>query len=191
MEYQQAPKNLFMTKSLIIPISLFFTILILLSCNENTFVENNDINAKWKVAYKNNKDGSTLQGSKEILINSIRQGASVRIGWGSKGKTHRIEHLSDPIWIAILDEKEVIAHLAPQVLSRIDWDSSFALYDQSDMLHQEWRVVINTDGKFDAIWYDRKENKQIKRVPQNHIITWFVDYRADPKIKVNAFFEID
>lgn len=129
---------------------------------------------KWNVAYKNDREGNSLFGSKERLINAIRQGASIRIGWGWKGEQHSIEHLSEPIWLAVLDEKEVMAHLDPQVLSSVDWEELKGTYADSTLLNQEWRVVINTNGQFDAVWYDRADHSIKRRMPQNHTMTWFV-----------------
>jgi len=135
-----------------------------------------DSSNDWEIALRTAKTGEVVKGSKEGLVTAIRNGAEVRIGWGSKGKTRRIEHLSDPIWLAVLNEQEVMAHLDPQVLSKIDWDNLEASYADPDFLRQEWRVVITTKGSFDAVWYDRQTDSLIRRVPQNHAMTWFVKY---------------
>ncbi len=153
------------TSKIIIAMISFFLVI---SCTTN----NQDSN--WSIAFKNDKDGNVIHGSKNELINAIRNGADIRIGWGSKGKKHQIEHLSDPIWIAILDEKEIMIHLHPQVLSSINWDKYTVNYADSTLLRKEWRVVLTTKGEFDAVWYDRKEQLVSKRIPQNHVITWFV-----------------
>lgn len=131
-------------------------------------------NSGFKIAYKNDKEGRAIVGNKEDLIQNIRGGSEIKIGWGFKGANHSIEHLSVPIWIAILDESEVIAHLDAQVLSKMDWENLSSNYSDSTLLHQEWRVVITTKGEFDAVWIDRNSGKLIKRRPQNHTITWFV-----------------
>lgn len=128
----------------------------------------------WQVVYKTDKTGAKLIGSKQNLIDAIRQGLDVKIGWGFKGTAHSIEHVSTPIWLGVLDEKEVIAHLSPQVLSKTDWDNLSASYNDPSKLKEEWRVVISTNGAFDAVWYDKKTNEQIKRMPQQHPITWLV-----------------
>ena len=148
-------------------------LLILISCNPNKITNN------WKVIYKNDKAGNLLIGSKADLIHAIRNGADIKIGWESKGKDHSIEHLSNPIWLAILDKKEVIAHLDPQVLATINWKTLSANYINTEKLNEEWRVVITTKGEFDAIWYDKKGDSLIKRVPQRHTITWFVKNGID------------
>lgn len=151
------------TNILIIIITIF-----MLSCQEKK------ANAYWSIAYKNDTSGNTVQGSKEQLINAIRQGASIKIGWGSKGKSHQIEHLASPIWIAVLDEKEVVAHLEPQVLSGTDWEQLTANYADTSLVKTEWRVAITTKGEFDAVWYNRKDFTLHKRRPQKHVITWFI-----------------
>lgn len=139
----------------------------------------------WQIAYKHDGKGKALAGSKEQLFSAIRAGKTVRIGWGwySEERGLSIEHLADPIWLAILDQKEVIAHLEPQVLSGIDWDTGTANYADSALLDQEWRVVINTTGSFDAVWYNRKVGEISRRVPQKHILTWFVDELPSGKTK--------
>lgn len=139
----------------------------------------------WQVAYKHDNSGNPLAGSKDQLFAAIRAGKSIRIGWGwyNEGRDLSIEHLASPIWLAIIDQKEVIAHLPPQVLSAIDWDTGTANYEKESLLDQEWRVVINTTGDFDAVWYDRIEGKRSRRSPQHHTITWFVNERASASTK--------
>lgn len=133
------------------------------------------------VAFKHDGQGNPIEGSKEQLITAIRNGSTVRVGWGWKNKEsgRSIEHLSSPIWLAVVNEKEVMAHLDPQVLSQIDWNSATATYQDSTLLNQEWRVVINTDGTFDAVWYDRSNNEVSRRIPQRHTMTWFTQEISD------------
>ena len=141
-------------------IIIFILVLLLVSCSNN-HKQNSSI---WKIVYKNDKQGNTLIGSKQKLINAIRQGASIKIGWGGKGKNHSIEHLSLPIWIAVLDGKEVIAHLAPQVFAKTQWDKLSASFEDESLLSTQWYVAITTKGEFEAVWYDRKHNQVTKRV---------------------------
>lgn len=147
--------------------------------------------SSWQVAYKHDKSGKPLEGSKEQLFAAIRAGKTVRIGWGwhNDSRDLNIEHLADPIWLAIIDQKEVIAHLPAQVLSGIDWDTSTASYETEALLDQEWRVVINTTGAFDAVWYDRKERKRSRRSPQQHTITWFVNELAP--VSTKTLFDLE
>lgn len=146
---------------------IMLSFLLVISCKSETDI------SSFNIVYKNDKEGNAITGSKDDLINCIRGGSEIKIGWGVKGENHSIEHLSVPIWIAVLDESEIIAHLDAQVLSKMDWDNLSANYADSTLLDQEWRVVITSKGEFDAVWYDRKNGNVIKRRPQNHIISWF------------------
>ncbi|WP_435624179.1 hypothetical protein [Flagellimonas sp.] len=148
----------------------YFAITLLFSCSGNQSQQN-----KWRIVLKTDKDGTVLKGSKLELINAIRNGQDLKIGWGGKREDLSIEHLSTPIWLAILSEKEVMAHLDPQVLSAIDWDSLNANYEDASLLQKEWRVVLTTKGDFDAVWYDKKADTLIRRWPQKHIMTWFAN----------------
>lgn len=142
----------------------------------------------YHIVYKNDKEGNVISGSKQDLIDHIRSGSSIKIGWGVKGKSHSIEHISKPIWLAVLDEQEVVAHLDPQVLSKTDWESLSVNYADSTLLEQEWRVAISTKGSFDAVWYDRVQGKVSKRRPQNHTMTWFAE--GDLKDAKAFFIEV-
>lgn len=147
---------------------LLTLLFVLISCTPSSQT------STYQLVYKNDKQGNTVSGSKEALINAIRLGASVKIGWGSQGETRTIEHLSEPIWIAIPNEEEVIAYLDPQVFARLDWNDLTATYSDSLSATTEWRVAITTNGEFDAIWYDRKEHRITRRVPQKHVMSWYV-----------------
>ncbi|GAB5472693.1 MAG: hypothetical protein Mars2KO_07920 [Maribacter sp.] len=147
---------------------ILFVVSLLFSCTSKVKESGYDI------VYKNDKNGKTLLGSKQELIRHIRGGADIKVGWGSQGKNHTIEHLSIPVWIAILDETEVIAHLDPQVLSKTDWENLTASYADSTLLNQEWRVVLTSKGEFDAVWTSKADGSLIKRIPQKHTMTWFV-----------------
>ncbi|MGW9684751.1 hypothetical protein [Flagellimonas sp. 2504JD1-5] len=155
--------------------------LALCSCMQNQKSTN-----EWLIALKTDKNGAVLSGSKQNLINAIRNGQDVKVGWGGKNEKLSIEHLSTPIWLAILSEQEVMAHLDPQVLSRVDWNNLNADYEDPNILQQEWRVVLTTKGDFDAVWYDRKADTLIKRRPQKHKMTWFV--KGEPHENVEPLF---
>lgn len=135
----------------------------------------------WEVVLKTNKDGEVLKGSKAALVDAIRGGADIKIGWGGKREDLSIEHLSSPIWLAILSEQEVMAHLDPQILSGIDWNSLNANYKDPSLLQKEWRVVLTTKGDFDAVWYDKKADTLVRRWPQKHIMTWFAKDHNEKK----------
>ena len=42
-----------------------------------------------------------------------------------------------------------------------------------------WRGMMGTDGSFDAVWVDRANGKEVRRMPQRARIPWFA-YAPDP-----------
>jgi len=139
----------------------------------------------WEVALRLNKKAEVIEGSKSKLINAIRQGCDVKIAWGWDNGEKSMEHISEPIWTAILNEEEVLFHIDPQVFGRTDWELLQGSFAESD-LKNEWRVIIDTKGSFDAVWYDRDKNEVTRRVPQSHKMTWFI--KGYKEKKANPFF---
>lgn len=161
-------------------LSIIFVLLTAFGCTQNV--------EQWTIAFKTDAKGSVISGSTTHLVQVIRNGGDVKIGWGFKGENHSIEHLSEPIWLGILDGQEVLAHLDPQVLSAVDWVELRPNYADSTLAVKEWRVAISTKGDFDAIWYNRKNNKVVERRPQQHPITWFVR-KSDFQAAATPLFE--
>ncbi len=163
-----------MSKSILL-IGIFF---LATACHQNALYP------EWQIVYKNDEEGNTLIGDKSALVQAVRAGQDVKIGWGHQGKSHTIEHLSLPIWIAVLDGTEVIARLDPQVGGKVNWENLASDYSENEVLDTEWRVILTTEGAFDAVWIDRKDFEVKRRVPQIHPISWFV--RRSPGNTIEA-----
>ncbi len=128
---------------------------------------------RWEPVLKINEKADVVFGSKQALINAVRQGQDVKIAWGWKRNGKSMEHISVPTWTAILNEEDVLFHIDPQVFGSIVWDSLAGTFE-GEQLTEEWRVIIDTNGTFDAVWYDRSTHKIVRRIPQHHRMTWFV-----------------
>ena len=155
-------------KLFLAPSLIFCSIVFLFSCSKPISQD------AYHVVFKNDKDGKALFGSKEELIKHIRSGSSIRVGWGSKGKTRGIEHLAEPIWISVLNEQEVSVQLHAHYSGSVDWENLSSSFEDSSLVNIEWRVILSTKGEFDAVWYDKYKGELVRRVPQRHPMTWFV-----------------
>lgn len=72
------------------------------------------LTAQWTLVYENDGKGNHLSGDKAALIEAVRSGQSVRIGWTSFGEEKSapiIEHFSLAETIHILRGEDVYAHL--------------------------------------------------------------------------------
>ncbi len=101
-----------MNRNIVLIILSFF----LISCKQE-----NQSNGGWQLVFKNNEKGQTKFGDKSKLIDAVRLGYPVRIGWGG----NRVEHIANADFLTIFEGKEVFAQINTVVGQepRIDGDS--------------------------------------------------------------------
>ena len=80
---------------------IFLIFIFCMSCQETTVAKTG-----WQKVFKNNADGNTVFGNKKQLIDAVRLGYPVRIGWGGR----RVEHVTDADFLTIF-EGEVFAQI--------------------------------------------------------------------------------
>lgn len=100
---------------------------------------------QWLSVFHHQAEGKPISGSKEALIDAIRQGAEVRVYLKSK----RVEHLSDANFITIF-KGEVFAQL-----DRIKGQKPSRDLAQIDLRPQDYYGLYATNGKFELNWFVR------------------------------------
>jgi hypothetical protein len=142
---------------------------------------------RWRAVYRNGLDGEGLSGSKEALLNAVRAGLPIRIGWGLErqrdGETYSVAHTIAPDFITIVKGEEVVAQTPEHIGQRSYWNADDALFNEGAVL---WRGVLSTTGTFDAIWVDRATGETVRRLPQRSAFTWYADgspEKAAPKLE--------
>ena len=130
----------------------------------------------WKPIYKHDEKGNPIFGNKEELINGIRAGQSLRIGWGWKKEIGDsiviLEHVADPIFVTILQEKEVSAIInAHPLLNNYRSLNGQNFREEGDI----WQCVLTTTGTFNAKLFDRQQDTLLRDWPQRHRMTWFLE----------------
>ena len=135
----------------------------------------------WKAVYQNDPNGKAIEGNIDSLISGIRNGYDIRVGWGWEKEIGdslvQLEHMATPIYISILQEKDVSAIIDAHPLL-----ASYLAIDQQKFSAggHPWQCIMTTQGTFNAQVYDRATDTLIKDWPQRHRITWFVEYPANP-----------
>ena len=61
----------------------------------------NKSNAGWQKVFHNDANGNTISGDKSKLLEAIRLGYPIRIGWGS----NRVEHVTEADFLTIFEGK--------------------------------------------------------------------------------------
>ena len=175
--------------------NIVYTLIILgvfFSCNQNTQDLRNKevVRSGWKSVYQNDENGIRLSGSIDSLIAGIRNGYDVRIGWGWEKEIAdsilRLEHMAEPLFLTIIQEKNVsvIIDAHPLLQSYIDADSQ-----KIGKGGHIWQCVLTTKGTFNAQVHNRSTGELIKDWPQNHKMTWFLEYPIHSSKNNKPLFE--
>jgi hypothetical protein len=148
-----------------------------------------DASFGWKAVYKHDENGQVVDGTMDDLIEGIRKGYNVRVGWGWEKKLGdslvRLEHMAEPVFLTIIQEKQVsvVIEAHPLLSSYIDIENQ-TIGEGS----HTWQCVLTTQGEFNAQVHHRATGELIKNWPQRQRMTWFLDYPSTHKQKGKPLF---
>ncbi len=130
----------------------------------------------WQKVYQNNAKGDSLFGEKEKLIEAVRLGYPVRIGWGGS----RVEHVTEAGFLTIF-EGEVFGQIEGIVgqAPRIDSDSVKIRF----RLQNHWTKIAGTNGYANSFMTDYFEDTLVGGGHDGtSATTWYVLYpnHAEP-----------
>lgn len=97
-------------------------------------------NAGWQKVFQNDENGKPVYGDKSKLMDAVRLGYPVRIGWGSS----RIEHVADADFLTIFEGEEVFAQIKTIVGQQpaIEGDSLKVRF----RIANQWTKIAGTNG---------------------------------------------
>ncbi|GAA4279292.1 hypothetical protein [Aquimarina mytili] len=104
----------------------------------------------WKLIYHNDKDGKTIDGKIDDLIEAVRLGEEIRIYWSAQRKsdaTKKVEHFADAKFLTILSDTIVFAQIDPIIGQTPKYD------EQTIELKEnlEWSFIAASNGKSDTM----------------------------------------
>ncbi len=97
----------------------------------------------WELAYSHDESGQAISGSKQALIDAVRNGHAVRIYWS--GRT--VEHLADSFFLTILDG-EVFAQI-----EAIQGQNPSLDPPSIEFRDNLWRAIFSTNGDRALKWF--------------------------------------
>lgn len=155
-----------------------FILLILLSlgsCKQKKHQASN-----WELVYKNNAKGEKIFGDKETLMNAVRRGYPVRIGFGGRRTTDTlksIEHFADAEFLTIVNGKEVFAQINSIYGQRpnLEADTLRIAVKHENM----WTLIIGTNGERSTLsrHFDEEQTKESQQ--GNRSCNWYVNMPDD------------
>lgn len=130
----------------------------------------------WELVYKNDAEGNAVYGSKEDLIDAVRAGNSIRVGFGFRSRrdsTRTIEHVTDAKFLTILDGEHVFAQV-PQIIGQRPTGQG----DDAKIFFREnnkWTKMAGTNGFSTGLMVDFISDTLVNHGADNRIGTsWYV-----------------
>lgn len=151
------------------------TLLALTSCKEKSLITTNTENGGWVLMYRNDDNGNSMFGDKDQLIEAVRNGLPVRIGFGSRGSTDStksIEHVTNAHFLTISNGKEVFAQIEPIIgqYPVLENDSLSITFRQNI----NWSIIVGTNGFSDRLSTDYLTDTIIGNRTRATEVSWFV-----------------
>lgn len=130
-------------------------------------------NSKWTLIYENDEVGKVLQGSKENLIEAIRNGQEVRISWlheSPVNPTRKVEHLANAKFMTIMSDKTVFAQIDPIVGQSPDFDEQIITLKEN----LEWSMIASSSGLNDHMTRNLISGEIVSHGSSRWGIKWFI-----------------
>ena len=146
-------------------------ILLALLCLSFTSSAQNKNN--WELVYHNDKDGKTIEGEIDNLVEAIRNGESVRIYWSSQrknDKTKKVEHLTEAKFMTVLSDTIVFAQIDPIIGQIPNYDLQIVRLNEN----LEWFLIAATNGKSDTMMRNISTGEIIGHKSVPFEIKWFI-----------------
>ncbi|MEM9719160.1 MAG: hypothetical protein AAGA10_07935 [Bacteroidota bacterium] len=144
-------------------------LLILYACQPST------TEAGWQKVFQNDADGNVVFGNKSDLVDAVRLGYPIRIGWGS----NRVEHVADADFLTIFQGEEVFAQIQTIVgqAPRMDGDSLKIRFRTQN----HWTKIAGTNGYATAFMTDYFQDTLVGGgIDRYATTTWYVLYPSHP-----------
>ena len=127
--------------------------------------------AGWQKVYQSDENGQATFGEKSKLIDAVRLGYPVRVGWGS----NRVEHVAPADFLTIFEGEEVFAQISTIVgqAPRIDGDSLKIRFRTQN----HWTMIAGTNGYMTSIMTDYQQDTLVGGGTDGYTTTtWYVLY---------------
>lgn len=159
-------------------LKILLAVFILSACNQMADdKDSSTFDFGWRPIYKHDENGNLISGNIDSLIAGIRNGYSVRVGWGWERELGdsimRLEHIAEPIYLSIIQEKNVSAIIDAHPLLESYFDTNKQNFGEGG---HYWQCILSTQGTFNAKVYHRSSGELLKDWPQRHRMTWFLEY---------------
>lgn len=127
----------------------------------------------WELVYENDKDGNTVKGSKNDLIQFVRDGLPLRVAWWSERPGNpeiKVEHVANAKFMTIMSNKTVFAQIDPIIGQVPDFEQQEIRFREN----QQWAMIAGSNGKMESMMTNLKTGEILGHGIRNSAFKWFV-----------------
>ncbi|MCE7991106.1 MAG: hypothetical protein HEP71_03965 [Roseivirga sp.] len=128
---------------------------------------------KWTRVYQNDREGKRVSGSIEQLMEAVREGLPVRIGWGSQrpgDPKRKVEHMADAKFLTIMSDETVFAQIDPIIGQTPKFDQQFIELKEG----ASWVLIAASNGKSDTMMTNTQTGEILGHRELALAIDWYV-----------------
>ena len=114
---------------------IIITLILCLTCSILSF-------GQWKLIYEHDEKGIAIKGEKKALIEAIRQGKELRVGWKMGGGARTVEHFANVQFVSVL-EGEVFGQISQIIAQAPSFDKKIIDF----IGNARWSMIASTTGK--------------------------------------------
>lgn len=132
----------------------------------------------WRHVFSSDPQGKDAGGSRQALIDALRRGSPLRVGWGeadADGKW-KVEEFADARFTNLMGGRDVVAQLDSAMIQTNYTDPAKAGLRDPAM---SWHALASTDGRLEAVMVDVATGKVARKLVQRTHFHWYA-FAPDP-----------
>lgn len=132
----------------------------------------------WRHVFTSDPQGKDAGGSRQALIDALRRGSPLRVGWGEADADSKwkVEEFADAEFTNLMDGRDVVAQLQGAMIQTNYTDASKAGLRDPAM---SWHALASTDGRLEALMVETATGKVARKLVQRTHFHWYA-FAPDP-----------
>lgn len=133
---------------------------------------------QWRHVYTSDPQGKDAGGSRQHLLDALRRGSPLRVGWGeadADGKW-KVEEFADAQFTSLMNGRDVVAQLDSAMIQTNYTDATKAGLRDPAMT---WHALASTDGRLEALMVETATGKVTRKLVQRTHFHWYA-FAPDP-----------
>jgi hypothetical protein len=128
--------------------------------------------AQWRYVYSNGPHGQDAGGSRQHLLDALRRGSPLRVGWGEAdaGGEWAVEEFADADFTNVMGGRDVVAQLRSAWIQTDYTDATKAGLRDPELA---WHAIASTDGRLDALMVEPATGKTTRKLVQRTHFHWY------------------